>query len=157
LKSVSPKGGAEAGRADVAEQLGRLSAKSLLLYVHGYNTSFTDAAFRTAQLAYDLAFPGVAMFYSWPSAGKSLSYWQDEETAQLSEGTFPTLFEDALQLPFDAIYVIAEGMGARIVGHAVEILVTKQKVAKSLRELILVAPDVNAELFRSLIAPKLAA
>jgi Alpha/beta hydrolase of unknown function (DUF900) len=34
--------------------------KSLLIFVHGYNVPFNDAALRTAQLAHDLNFPGMA-------------------------------------------------------------------------------------------------
>ena len=47
------------------------------IYVHGFQTSFDQAARRAAQLAYDLDFDleadfrGVPMLFSWPSRGRS--------------------------------------------------------------------------------------
>lgn len=38
-----------------------------LLFVHGYNNSFTFAAQRIAQLVVDTDFKGMASFFSWPS------------------------------------------------------------------------------------------
>ena len=35
------------------------------MFVHGFNVSFADAARRTAQIAYDLAFGGPGAL-SWP-------------------------------------------------------------------------------------------
>ncbi len=37
--------------------------------MHGYNTSFDNALYRTAQIAYDLDFDGATFLYSWPSGG----------------------------------------------------------------------------------------
>jgi esterase/lipase superfamily enzyme len=156
LKSVVPLN-ADAARKEMAEKLQGMSAKSLLLFVHGYNTSFAEAALRTAQLAHDLRFPGMAFFYSWPSAGSALSYWQDEETAQLSEGVFEDLLGELSRLPVTDIYIVAHSMGNRIVTGALRTRVDKKESTKQIRELLLAAPDINAELFRTVIAPKLAA
>lgn len=43
--------------------------KQAFVFVHGFNVTFEEAAWRTAQMAYDLAFDGAPMFYSWPSRG----------------------------------------------------------------------------------------
>lgn len=40
--------------------------KQTLIFIHGFNTTFTGAARRTAQMAYGLGFDGTTMFYSWP-------------------------------------------------------------------------------------------
>src|SRR5262249_19670120 len=90
LKSVVPLD-ADPARAEMAEKLAGMSSRSMLIFVHGYYTGFAEAALRTAQLAHDLKFPGMAFFYSWPSADKALAYWQDEEAAQLSEIVFDKL------------------------------------------------------------------
>ena len=37
-----------------------------LLYLHGYNTSFEEAAIRAAQIGFDLKVPGATAFFSWP-------------------------------------------------------------------------------------------
>ena len=155
LKSVTPLSG-DAVRAEMAGKLQSMDSKALLLFVHGYNTNFDEAALRTAQLAHDLRFPGMAFFYSWPSAGKILGYWQDEETAQLSEGVLEQLLDELSQLPVTDIYLVAHSMGTRIVTSALRTRIDKNKDSRKVRELLLAAPDINSELFRRVIAPKLA-
>jgi esterase/lipase superfamily enzyme len=156
LKSVSPLD-VDAARKELADKLQSAKARTLLLFVHGYNVSFAYAALRTAQMAHDLQFPGLAFFYSWPSAGLVRGYWQDEEAARLSESVFEQLVEDLSQLPIDSIYLIAHSMGGRIVSHALQSRADKGKETKQVRELLLAAPDINAEIFRNVIAPKLSA
>jgi esterase/lipase superfamily enzyme len=156
LKSVTPLT-ADAARAEMTERLQGLTSKALLIFVHGYNTGFEEAALRTAQIAHDLRFPGMPFFFSWPSANQLVGYWQDEEAARLSEGIFEQLIEDLSQFPVTDIYIVAHSMGNRIVGHALQSRAEKGKETKQLRELLLAAPDVNANIFRTIIAPKLAA
>jgi len=156
LKTVQPLN-ADAARKEIADKLQSTAAPALLLFVHGYNTSFEDAALRTAQLAHDLAFPGLALFYSWPSAARALAYWQDEETAQLSEAVFERLLADLSRLPVPDIYIVAHSMGNRIVAGALRTRVEKKEPTAHIRGLLLAAPDINAELFRTTIAPQLAA
>jgi esterase/lipase superfamily enzyme len=156
LKSVTPFS-VDAARIEMTERLQAARSKALLLFVHGYYVGFYEAALRTAQIAHDLKFQGVAFFYSWPSANKALAYWQDAEAAQISVVTFEQLLEDLSKLPVSDIYVLAHSMGNRIVTHALQSRVEKGKETKHLRELLLAAPDINADLFRTVIAPRLAA
>jgi len=156
LKSISPLD-VDAARKELADKLQSGKSKTVLLFVHGYNVSFAYAALRTAQMAHDLQFSGLAFFYSWPSAGLVRGYWQDEEAARLSESVFEQLIEDLSQLPIDGIYLIAHSMGGRIVSHALQSRADKGKETKQVRELLLAAPDINAEIFRTVIAPKLSA
>jgi esterase/lipase superfamily enzyme len=144
-------------RTEMAERLRNARSKSLLLFVHGYYTSFRDAAFRTAQIAHDLKFPGLPFFFSWPSAGQLLGYWHDGEAAQLSEPAFEQVLEELSQLPVTDIYILAHSMGSRLVAQALRTRVDGNKDTSRIRELLLAAPDINAELFRSVIAPKLIA
>jgi esterase/lipase superfamily enzyme len=155
LKSVSPLA-TDAARREMGQKLSGLSSKSLLVFVHGFNTSFRDAALRTAQIAYDLKFPGLAFFYSWPSASLIRAYWQDEEAARFSESVFLRLLDDLNQLPVDDIYLVAHSMGNRIVGHALQTRIEMGRDNSRLREVLLAAPDISADIFNKLIAPKLA-
>jgi esterase/lipase superfamily enzyme len=156
LKSVTP-GSLDEVRREMAGKLETQSAKTLLIFVHGYYMSFTEAALRTAQLAHDLKFPGLAFFFSWPSASQIRGYLQDEEASRLSEGIFERIIDDVSQLPVTDIYIVAHSMGNRIVGHALQSRAEKGKETRKVRELLLAAPDINADLFRTVIAPKLAA
>src|SRR5215470_11167471 len=153
LRNVEPLKG-NAVRAELSSALGSTDTKSVLLFVHGYNTSFTDVALRTAQLAHDLSFRGLPIFFSWPSAGSARSYFRDEEMAQLSEPAFSQLLDELAALGATDVYLIAHSLGNRLVTNVV-----KQRVKRTMppiSELLLAAPDINEEIFREQIAPALA-
>ncbi|HEX2336679.1 MAG TPA: alpha/beta hydrolase [Hyphomicrobiaceae bacterium] len=157
LKSVTPLE-LDQARKEMADKIKSSNSKSMLVFVHGYNSGFADAAMRTAQIAYDLKFPGMPFFYSWPSANRVRAYLPDEEAARLSESVFEALVDDlTTSLPVTDIYIVAHSMGTRVVSHALQHRVEKGKPGSQIRELLLAAPDINAELFRGVIAPKLAA
>jgi len=156
LKSVEPLS-LDATRSEMADRLQTSGSKAILAFVHGYNVGFREAAMRTAQLAHDLKFTGVPFFYSWPSAARVTAYLQDADAAELSEGVFEQLVEDLSSLPISDVYLVAHSMGNRIVSKALRARVEKGKEISKLRELVLAAPDINADLFRTVIAPKLAA
>ncbi|MEM9997401.1 MAG: alpha/beta hydrolase, partial [Bacteroidota bacterium] len=83
LKDVRPLDTDEAVAAMQAA-LDSTSSRAVLLYVHGFNVSFEDAARRAAQMAYDLDFDGIPAFYSWPSDASLLSYLSDENDVMWS-------------------------------------------------------------------------
>jgi esterase/lipase superfamily enzyme len=154
FKSITPLDSTVAV-AEMAKIIGQSSKKSLLVFVHGYNVGFSDAALRTAQLAHDLAFPGTAVFFSWPSAATTKGYWRDEETVQLSEGAFNDFLDKIAGLGASDIFLIAHSMGNRLVTTVLSDRASKGKVVPNLRELLLAAPDINAEIFREKILPGL--
>ncbi|MFK7795679.1 MAG: alpha/beta hydrolase, partial [Gammaproteobacteria bacterium] len=59
----------------------RSSDKDMFVFVHGFHNTFENAAFRTAQIAYDLNFSGAPVFFSWPSQGNVVDYPTDESNA----------------------------------------------------------------------------
>jgi len=131
--------------------------RSALLFVHGYNVSFADAARRTAQIAYDLRFPGVAGMYSWPSAGKLASYPVDEATVEWSQGNLQRFLVDFLDTAgAERVYLIAHSMGNRALTRALAGAVTARPDLRArIAEIILTAPDIDAQVFRDQIAPAL--
>lgn len=62
--------------------------KEALVFIHGYNVTFAEAARRTGQIAWDIPFEGIAGFFSWPSSGTVLSYMVDIEKADGSVNAF---------------------------------------------------------------------
>jgi esterase/lipase superfamily enzyme len=129
-------------------------ASDLLLFIHGYNTSFEDAAIRTAQIAYDLQFPGQTILYSWPSEAKLEGYTADENNI---DWTLPH-FEEFLNLLLtsvgaDMVNTIAHSMGNRIMVRALEKLnySTLPEHAAKLRNVIFAAPDIDAATFKQFV------
>jgi esterase/lipase superfamily enzyme len=127
-------------------------SRSLLLFIHGFNTSFAEAALRTAQLAHDLEFPGVPMFMSWPA---SKLYTHDTESVELAKGPFNTMLDDISALPFDKVYILAHSMGTRL---AAKVLAARKQSGADLskiQDVLLAAPDINTQIFTTEIAPVL--
>ncbi len=133
------------------------SEKNILIFVHGYNTSFEDAARRTAQIAYDLKFAGTPIFYSWPSQNKLSKYTVDEQNIEWSEHNLKNFLKNILGNPStENVYLIAHSMGTRALSGALkDILTDTPNLAEKLREVILAAPDIDAEVFKRDIAPAL--
>jgi esterase/lipase superfamily enzyme len=145
----------DAARAELRSALGSTETKSVLIFVHGFNTTFTDAALRTAQLASDLPFGGLTLFFSWPSFGNTRSYFRDEEMAQLSEPSFNQMLDDVAALGATEVYLIVHSMGNRLVTNALK--ARPNRAVPNISELMLAAPDINEQIFREQIVPALAA
>ena len=156
LRNVNQMG-KEAVFESIAQQfrsLQNIPRKRVLVFIHGYNNSFEDAALRTAQLHYDLDFPGVSMFYSWPSDRQALSYLSDGQDIEWSTPNIARFLEDLESNDgIDDVYLIAHSMGNR--GLTKALLNLKQAGGGSkIKEIILAAADMDADLFNRDIAPR---
>jgi esterase/lipase superfamily enzyme len=156
LKSVNPIG-ADAVRNEMAAAVAGNAQKSALVFVHGYNVAFADAALRTAQIAHDLSFAGIPVFFSWPSLGTTRGYWHDEETVQLSLAAFDSFLDTLGSIGVTEIYLIAHSMGNRLVTSVLRDRSATNRLPANLRELMLAAPDINEQIFREIILPSMAA
>lgn len=144
---------------DVAARVNRSSGESAFVFVHGYNVAFVDAARRTAQMAYDLGFDGAPVLYSWPSQASFASYKVDETNAEWARHDFKMFLQDfTAKSDAENIYLIAHSMGARVLTGALkELLLEDPKIGETFDEIVLAAPDIDAETFKRDIAPKILA
>ncbi|MFK7734661.1 MAG: alpha/beta hydrolase [Pirellulaceae bacterium] len=127
---------------------------SLLVFIHGYNVSFEDAARRSAQLAYDLRFPGAPVFYSWPSNNNWYEYQKDRKNIDLSVGHIKRfLLQLAEKSQARRIHLVAHSMGN--VGLTQALAELSPSSSPMFNEVILAAPDIDADLFRNQIAPRI--
>lgn len=125
---------------------------NLLVFVHGYNVSFEDAARRTAQMAFDLKFPGAPVFYSWPSQANWYGYRHDTENIKNSVDQIKSFLIDvAAKSNATSINLVAHSMGN--VGLTSALL--KMNDNTKFNQIVLAAPDIDAEVFKHEIAPKI--
>ena len=129
----------------------------VLVYVHGFNTSFDFAVMRLAQIVHDIKFPGVPVAFSWPSHASAFDYGGDEANAMSSvDALADTLL--ALIAAQDArpearrgkIHVIAHSLGNRLTLRALDKLNDDPRLAagrKPFGQIILAAPDVSVAEF----------
>jgi len=143
----------------VRAQAGSGEDSCTFVFIHGFNTTFADAARRTAQIAYDLAFKGAPILFSWPSHGGFLGATHYSDDRLRNAASVPVLRDFLRDLartsPAQHIYLIAHSMGALLTAQAVCQL--DDRDARRFSEVILAAPDIDATQFRTVIAPALVA
>lgn len=148
---------ATTGFHDLLRQRVEQSARrELFVFVHGFNVSFEDAARRTAQIHYDLKFDGAPVFFSWPANDKFIfTYPADETNVAWSVPHLKQfLLEIVKESRADSINLIAHSMGNRALAAALrEIDLEMRDQARLFNQVILAAPDIDADDFRNNIAP----
>jgi len=134
-----------------------LGNQGVLLFIHGYNVSFEDAALRTGQLVNDLGFGGAAVFFSWPSRAEFTKYPIDEQSAEWAIPDMKQLLAQIATLaPNTPVYVIAHSMGNRVLARGMkELLDEDLSKRRVFRQVVLAAPDIDADVFRREIAPSI--
>lgn len=159
VRGVSPLG-IEEFYERLASSVAESPDASLMVFVHGYNAAFAQAAQVVAQFTTDLKFPGPVLLYSWPSQGSLTGYKVDENNAEWSQSHFAQVLGDLLdQTGARRIYLVGHSMGTRVVTRGYNALAALRGSAGGMErivEMVLVAPDIDADLFRKDIAPELA-
>jgi esterase/lipase superfamily enzyme len=124
-----------------------------VVFVHGYNTEFDYALFRTAQMAYDLKFDGAALLYSWPSASGLTGYYYDRESSEQAEPYLRDFIELVVKdTGAKSVSVIAHSMGNVPLLRVLQALGPSLPPGVRLNQVILAAPDVDRNLFENLAA-----
>lgn len=125
--------------------------KEVFVFVHGFNSSFEDAARRTAQLAYDLDFDGTPVFYAWPSQASTTSYIVDEAAVNSSGRHMAEFLETVMaQSGARRVHLIAHSMGNRALIEALQTYLARrapEKRGKLFGQIVFTAPDVDREYF----------
>jgi len=130
-----------------------ISERDAVIFVHGYNVSFENAAVRAAQIGFDLSVKGAMAFFSWPSQGAFKGYSADEATIEASESFIAEFIEDFVRRSgAEKVHIIAHSMGNRGVLRAIDRIANKAQrhTGVLIGQVILAAADVDADTFRDL-------
>ncbi len=131
----------------------------IMIFVPGYNTEFLESNRIVAQFASDLKFSGPVLLFSWPSQGSLTGYTVDETNAEWAQADFTQLLTALLEtIKAQNIYIIGHSMGNRIIGRAMTALAGDRPDGDLIvfREIVMIAPDIDADVFRLDMAPRLA-
>jgi esterase/lipase superfamily enzyme len=124
--------------------------RQVLVYVHGYYTSFVTAVETAMALQKGLRFPGPMIVYSWPSRKTSvLAYKTDEANAQWSMPHFIT-FLGNINKAFSGMPVSLAGysLGSRFVTEGIAFY-RRDGCSNCFGRAVLFAPDVFTADLRS--------
>lgn len=144
--------------ARLTESLEKSKSREALIFIHGFNVTFENAARRTAQLAVDLytadsTFDVVPILYSWPSHGRTKAYLADEENIEWTIPHLEKFLTDVVECTgAKKLNVIAHSMGNRALAAAISAMGRAGKDT-TFNQVVLTAPDIPADIFLRDIVP----
>ncbi|MGV1754383.1 alpha/beta hydrolase [Agrobacterium sp. CG674] len=121
------------------------------VFVHGYNYSYQEALYRTAQMAADATAIGSPIMFSWPSAASVTGYVADRDAVLYSRSQLDSLLQALAKAPkVKRVILFGHSMGGFL----------SMEVARQLRlqgqdnvlgklQIVLAAPDIDADVFKS--------
>lgn len=119
-----------------------------LVFIHGYNNTFDDGLYRTAQIAYDLKYDGAPFLYSWPSGSGFAAYPYDRESAQQAEQYLSQFLQVVLNdTGAKSVSIIAHSMGNQPLLQVLRDLKRTNPGVAKISQIILAAPDVDRDAF----------
>jgi len=129
--------------------------RDVLVYVHGFNTSFDEARLRAAQIAYDSHFGGVTVMFTWASKSEFLGYVSDKDSATASRDALQDLLTTLSETPgVGKIHLLAHSMGGWLAMEALrqEAIAGKRDLGGHLGQVMLASPDIDLDVFSSQMA-----
>ena len=139
----------------VAADLAITRSRNILVFVHGFNTSFEDAAVRAAQIAADLNFDGTVVLFSWPSAASVTSYVRDQQAARNAGFHLLRLLRGALVAAQpDHIELLGHSMGCETIAKALSLAPAIDSLPR-FDQVVFAAPDLDRRVFGREILPRL--
>lgn len=129
--------------------------RDVLLYVHGFNTSYDEARFRLAQIAADARFGGVPALYTWPAHGSLLDYGAAKESATIARDALSRVLRRLSELPdVGRVHILAHSMGAWLAMEALRenAISGAPGLNGKLGDVMLAAPDIDLNVFRQQLA-----
>ena len=129
--------------------------RDILVFVHGFNTSYDEARSRSAQIVADVRFGGVAVLFTWPSRSELFGYVSDKDSATASRDALQALLHDLGQTPgVGKIHVLAHSMGGWLSMEALRqsAIAGDKDLGGHLGQVILASPDIDMDVFASQMA-----
>jgi esterase/lipase superfamily enzyme len=127
--------------------------RRLLLFIHGYNNTTSDAILRLAQFVEDTGFPGVPVLFTWASAARAPRYVYDLNSALVARVKLKDMADILVQTRAEGFDIFAHSMGTFL---AMEGLVDAQQSGRlgsdgRIDTVMLASPDIDIDLFRTQI------
>lgn len=129
--------------------------RDVLVFVHGFNNSRDEAAYRLAQIVEDTGFNGQAVMFSWPSQQSLFGYGADKEGATASRDALESLLVELGANPdVNRVHVLAHSMGTWLAMESLRqaAIGGRGDLGGKIGSVMLAAPDLDLDVFQSQIA-----
>ena len=127
------------------------SEQKILLFVHGYNNTTSDAILRLTQFVQDTGYKGVPVLFTWASAAKAPRYVYDLNSALVARGKIKEMTDVLAKTRAADVDLFAHSMGTFL---TMEGLVDAQQegrlgARKTINHIMLASPDIDIDLFKT--------
>jgi esterase/lipase superfamily enzyme len=124
--------------------------RDVTVFIHGYNSTQAETAFRAAQLAHDLKQPGLKFIYSWPSQGKALGYVYDNDSMLFARDGLEKLIRGLNTIGARHVNVVAHSLGNALLMETLRQIDIQQpgSAARLVDGVIMISPDLDIEVFQ---------
>ncbi len=121
------------------------------IFVHGYNFTYQEALYRTAQVAADANIKNAPILFSWPSAARMTGYVADRDSVLASRSALTDLVKALADAPgMEQIVLFGHSMGGFLVMETVrQLRVEGRQDIMDRLAVILASPDIDVDVFRS--------
>jgi len=146
---------ADAGafRAALRRELARqpLGHREAVVFVHGFNTTFAEGAYRLAQLGYDMRLDAALVHYSWPSLGHPLGYAYDRDSLLIARDGLQHLLDEVAASGADRILIAAHSLGGFLTMETLRQMAVggDRRLAGKIGAVVLFSPDIDVDLFHA--------
>lgn len=123
----------------------------MIIFLHGYNNSFSESLFRLAQVRHDSDQQAAAIAFQWASLGDPRAYVHDRDSVMLARDALArTIAAAAAQKP-ERLTLGAHSMGSLLLMEALVRLSLQGNTAalRAVDEIILISPDIDLSLFQT--------
>ena len=149
-------------KAELARRVAESPRKEVVLFVHGYNDTFADAAFSIGELCHFLGREYVCAMFSWPAGGKRgvlFGYAEDRESAEFAVEDLKKTIRMIADTPgVERVDLLAHSRGNDVLTSALELLnielyITRTSFVERLKivNIVLIAPDLDFDIARARI------
>lgn len=118
------------------------------VYVHGFNTKYSNSIFQLAQIGADIRMPAARVLYAWPAKQRFSSYLRDTAVANQSSSGLVEVVEGLARAGIKRITLVGYSLGAVVVFDAVrELKASRSPALSHLGGIVFLSPDLDLKAF----------
>jgi esterase/lipase superfamily enzyme len=143
-------------QAEITRRLASASRREVVLFVHGYQNTFEDAALTMAQLCHFLGREFVCGIFTWPAgsrAGGLFGYDADRESGEYAVADLMKAIRIVARTPgVERVHLVAHSRGTDLLASALADLSVEAYALRSsldrefhIGNVVLIAPDLDGD------------
>lgn len=129
------------------------SKQKILLFVHGYNNTTSDAILRLSQFVEDTGYSGIPVLFTWASAAMAPRYVYDLISALVARGKVKEMADVLARTRANSLDIFAHSMGSFLTMEGlVDAHQERRGTKKTIDHIMLASPDIDVDLFKTQLA-----